>query len=178
MIISGLCVSQQWQDKGFRSRLADAMTHAVAIVCKFYTRRCVGSVRTANFSVASWQKTTCYNWDQIAILCWITLFEKDLRLHWSGICDFYLLNCNRERSYYKYCQCSQNFLWVKKWNWSSQPLDSDVQYTIYSQYRRLSYVCSFQIAFTASRNMYLLFWCFDLWWMTWFRSMYTFVSSS
>ena len=118
VIISGLCVSQQWQDKRFRSRLADAMTHAVAIVCKFYTRRCVGSVRIANFSVASWQKTTCYNWDQIAILCWITLFEKDLRLHWSGICDFYLLNCNREQSYYKYCQCSQNFLWVKKWNWS------------------------------------------------------------
>ena len=84
------------------------------IVCKFYTRRCVGSVRITNFSVASWQKTTCYNWDQIAILCWITLFEKDLRLHWSGICDFYLLNCNREQSYYKYCQCSQNFLWVKK----------------------------------------------------------------
>ena len=123
MIIIGLRVSQQWQDKGFWSRSADAMTHAVAIVCKFYTRRCVGSVRTANFSVASWQKTTCYNWDQIAILCWITLFEKDLRLHWSGICDFYLLNCNRELSYYKYCQCSQNFLWVKKWNWSSQPLD-------------------------------------------------------
>ena len=114
MIISGLCVPQQWQDKGFRSRSADAMTHAVAIVCKFYTLRCVGSVRTANFSVASWQKTTCYNWDQIAILYWITLFEKDLHLHWSGICDFYLLNCNRERSYYyKYCQCSQNFLWVK-----------------------------------------------------------------
>ena len=164
------------------------MTHAVAIVCKFYTRRCVGSVRTANFSVASWQKTTCYNWDQIAILCRITLFEKDLHLHWSGICDFYLLNYNRERSYYKYCQCSQNFLWAKKWNWtemlvpwitrSSQPLDSDVQYTIYSQYRRLSYVCSFEIAFTAARNMYLLFWCFDLWWMTWFISMYTFASLS
>ena len=184
-IIRGLHLSQQWQDKGFRSSSADTLTCIVAFVSEFYTYGRVGSTQW----ILVWRpgrRLTCYNWGQIAIWSRIRLFEKDLRLHWSGICDFYLLNCNREQSYYKYCQCSQNFLWVKNWNWTEMAVPSiawlsqlciPMYTTLFTANTGGSHVCSFEIALTASMNMYLLFWCLDLRWMTWFVSMYTFASS-
>ena len=162
------------------------MTRAAAIVCEFYKHWCIGLARTANFDVASCRrphvtmedkspscarlhcsKRIYTHIDQVFVIfiCW-TVIQNDHTTSIVSVAKIFRelkagigLKCSNLRSH------------------SCHNFGFRCILHIYSQYRRVSDVCSFEIASTASMNMYrsaLL--VLDLRWMTWFVSMYTFTS--